>query len=55
MLACFAGSFLTNFLLGEPIVAVLKQPEDLLLVYFLLLTCLRIKLILKYTTNFIQM
>jgi len=31
MLVCFAGSFLANFLLGEPIVAVLKKQEDIIL------------------------
>lgn len=31
MVVCFAGSFLANFLLGEPIVAVFKRQEDILL------------------------
>lgn len=31
MVVCFAGSFLANFLLGEPLVAVFKRQEDILL------------------------
>jgi hypothetical protein len=30
-MACFAGSFFTNFLLGEPLIAVFKRPEDFVL------------------------
>jgi len=38
MVVCFAGSFLANFLLGEPVIAVFKKQEDILLVfiYFLI-------------------
>ncbi|KAL7070675.1 hypothetical protein ACQ4LE_009779 [Meloidogyne hapla] len=31
MVVCFAGSFLANFLLGEPVIAVFKKQEDILL------------------------
>uniref|UniRef100_A0A914H1Q5 Trimeric intracellular cation channel type B n=1 Tax=Globodera rostochiensis TaxID=31243 RepID=A0A914H1Q5_GLORO len=31
MVVCFAGSFLANFLLGEPLVAVFRRQEDILL------------------------
>lgn len=31
MVLCFAGSFLANFLLGEPVVAPLKRSDDVLL------------------------
>lgn len=34
MVVCFAGSFLANFLLGEPVIAVFKKQEDILLVNF---------------------
>lgn len=32
MVVCFAGSFLVNFLLGEPVVAIFKKHDDILLV-----------------------
>jgi hypothetical protein len=32
MVVCFAGSLLANFLLGEPMVAIFKRQEDILLV-----------------------
>ncbi|KAI1727319.1 TRIC channel domain-containing protein [Ditylenchus destructor] len=31
MVVCFAGSFLANFLLGEPIVAIFKKHDDIIL------------------------
>lgn len=34
MLMCFAGSFLANFLLGEPVIAPFKRHDDILVVSF---------------------
>lgn len=34
IVVCFAGSFLANFLLGEPIIAPLKKHDDIILVTF---------------------
>lgn len=35
MVVCFAGNFLANFLLGEPVVATFKRHDDIILVSFI--------------------